>query len=460
MLSLTFTYTHSATDPRADRFSKPDPFVVVFSKPADQDRWAQVGKTEPLKNTIRAVWKKPIEVKFLGLAARQELKLVVRDDDGWDTSQLLFETRVPIAQLFQGSTEGKLQVGSLWINWELIDQDGSELRFEMSAKGLRKMDWVTCGDFYGEIRKPTEQGAETILLQTGITKGTKSPNWGLQSLKNVKKILQLPLKLEILDQEAGGKKKPQSVEAPVSFLLEDLLERKELTLKISSSASVFLRRPVLVERKTFLMLLPTIQIQVTIAIDFTASNGPKTDVGSLHFQGTNLNDYEEALETIGGAITPYDVDGTLDLLGFGGIFVGDSKVNHLKELGETKQPLVEYRKTLKTVTLSGPTFMQPIIQRAILRKVTSMQYKVLVILTDGAASDVAKVQTLLAQHQGPLSIIIVGVGEADFSAMKALDKCPQTQFVSIHELRWLGRTERAAKILEELPGDIERYFNR
>jgi len=50
------------------------------------------------------------------------------------------------------------------------------------------------------------------------------------------------------------------------------------------------------------------------------------------------------------------------------------------------------------------------------------QYQILLLLTDGAIHDMETTKNLVCElSEMPCSIIIIGVGEADFSSMEALD---------------------------------------
>ena len=52
----------------------------------------------------------------------------------------------------------------------------------------------------------------------------------------------------------------------------------------------------------------------------------------------------------------------------------------------------------------------------------TQQYLILLMLTDGVITDMADtVRTIIRVSRLPMSIIIVGVGNADFSAMDKLD---------------------------------------
>ena len=77
----------------------------------------------------------------------------------------------------------------------------------------------------------------------------------------------------------------------------------------------------------------------------------------------------------------------------------------------------------------GPTHFAPVIQQAI--KIASIpnsqthksqKYFVLLILTDGMINDIdATIAAIIKASHYPLSILIVGVGNADFSTMQRLD---------------------------------------
>ena len=78
------------------------------------------------------------------------------------------------------------------------------------------------------------------------------------------------------------------------------------------------------------------------------------------------------------------------------------------------------------VQLHGPTFFTPVIQHvsrfAEAYQAQGQQYFVLLILTDGEITDLDETKAAICDaSMFPMSIIIVGVGRADFSSMVALD---------------------------------------
>jgi len=71
---------------------------------------------------------------------------------------------------------------------------------------------------------------------------------------------------------------------------------------------------------------------MSVAIDFTASNGDIHLPNSLHrlYQNGQLNDYEMAISSVGSILEPYAFLNKFAVFGFGGIpnFAGGSIVNH------------------------------------------------------------------------------------------------------------------------------------
>ena len=75
--------------------------------------------------------------------------------------------------------------------------------------------------------------------------------------------------------------------------------------------------------------------------------------------------------------------------------------------------------------LAGPTFFAPLLRefRQYVESIVGRNtYPILLILTDGAIHDMPNsIDEIIALSKLPCSIIIVGVGNADFSSMEELD---------------------------------------
>ena len=82
------------------------------------------------------------------------------------------------------------------------------------------------------------------------------------------------------------------------------------------------------------------EMQVSIAIDFTLSNGVITDSRSLHrlYHNSEMNHYEKVIFEVCNVLTPYAKGKKFNAYGFGGIptYLGEKKVSKLWELNGRK----------------------------------------------------------------------------------------------------------------------------
>lgn len=135
-----------------------------------------------------------------------------------------------------------------------------------------------------------------------------------------------------------------------------------------------------------------------------------------------------------------------------------------------------YNKALVSVDFSGPTLFAPIIQEAFnIARMNAQEgsntYQVLLILTDGEIHDMEQTVDLLVAHCNlPLSIIIVGVGNAEFSNMVRLDgdnglynskgQKGQRDIVQFVPFREVGMNSDvlAQELLAELPSQVTQYM--
>ena len=103
----------------------------------------------------------------------------------------------------------------------------------------------------------------------------------------------------------------------------------------------------------------------------------------------------------------------------------------------------------------------------------NQKYNILLILTDGAIMDLqATINSVVAASGLPLSIIIIGVGDADFSTMEKLDADREplysdalrayqsrdvVQFVQFNQFR-NDNVLLAREVLKEIPKQMTSYF--
>jgi hypothetical protein len=222
------------------------------------------------------------------------------------------------------------------------------------------------------------------------------------------------------------------------------------------------------------------EINVVVAIDFTGSNGDPRKPGTLHHFNSDgsLNDYEKAITSIVGILEKYDTDKKFPVLGFGAKY--DGVVRHAFQCGPTEEVqgvkgvLDAYHQVFKSgLVMSSPTVFDEVIQTAATRAQSSLKaalqkggqtYTVLLILSDGAVSDVEMAAATLKQVSGtPLSIVIMGVGGADFSSMQFLDDASKpgerdvAQFVAFNQYA-SSSSALSSATLKEVPDQLAGFF--
>ena len=229
------------------------------------------------------------------------------------------------------------------------------------------------------------------------------------------------------------------------------------------------------------------QINLTVAIDFTGSNGNPSQPNSLHYLGPNANQYETAIRACGDIVAYYDYDQKFPAFGFGGKFYGNPNVDHCfplncnpndPEINGIDGILQTYRTVLNNCQLFGPTYFHYFIDRlnAQVKEDVAREnynnYNILMILTDGIIEDMDDtINSLVESSYLPISVIIVGIGNADFSNMDTLDADDEplidsngrkadrdlVQFVPYKNFQNNGQ-KLAEQVLEEIPRQIVEYY--
>jgi len=174
------------------------------------------------------------------------------------------------------------------------------------------------------------------------------------------------------------------------------------------------------------------EVSLMVAIDFTGSNGHPLDQISLHYISSKPNEYQQAISAVGNILADYDYDKVFPVYGFGGKYHG--KTDHCFPLREpdgncrgVEGILSTYAEAIRKYDLSGPTYFHEVIATA--RSLASanatqqnQKYFILLIITDGVIESINKtIAEIIGASNLPLSIVIVGVGSADFGTMDALD---------------------------------------
>ena len=447
-----------------DVFSKSDPFCVLYMK--DGDSWLLVDKTETIDNTLDPVFEKKFVLQFR-FEERQLLRLSVYDRDG-PSQKLADHDFIGQAECSLGevvSQQGKgltrHLVGDKSTNTnskqtitvvaeELISSK-EVLKLSLGAKGLEKKNWFGLGssDPFLTISRAGEHGQWTVVHRTEVIMSNLNPAWkpftvSLTALCNADH--HRTLRFSVDDWEANGSHHHiGELETCVADLLSGKPERPLVSKKkkqkkgekYANSGHLLINSCQIELQPTFLDFISGgTELSFTVAIDFTASNGSPQDPRSLHYNDPTgaPNQYVTAIRAVGSIVQDYDSDRLFPALGFGARVPPDGRVSHEFFLNLQENPYCEgvdgilaaYYQSLNAVQLYGPTNFAPVINH-VAKFATAFQndpsnYFVLLIITDGVITDLdATKNSIIAASSLPLSIIIVGVGVEDFSAMDELD---------------------------------------
>lgn len=144
-----------------------------------------------------------------------------------------------------------------------------------------------------------------------------------------------------------------------------------------------------------------------------------------------------------------------------------------------KEIIEAYRASLLNVVFSGPTNFSQVVEnisakiKLIRRNTKELNYFLILIITDGQINDMKQtITSVVNASELPLSIVIVGVGDDDFSSMEELDgdDFPLTNYNNKMTSRDIvqfvpyskysnDRVLLGQEILKEIPQQVESYYH-
>ncbi|XP_013924685.1 PREDICTED: copine-3, partial [Thamnophis sirtalis] len=499
-----------------DISSKSDPLCVLLQYTSGQ-QWYEVDRTERIKNSLNPKFSKKFQIDYY-FELVQKLKFGVFDIDN-TTVQLndddfLGEFECTLAQIVSSKTltrplllrNGKpAGKGVITISAEEI-KDNRVVLLEAEARKLDNKDLFGKSDPYLEFHKQTSEGKWVMVHRTEVIKNNLNPVWrpfkiSLNSL--CYGDMDKAIKVECYDYDNDGshdligtfqatmsKLKEASRHSPIEF--ECINEKKRQKKKsYKNSGIVSFKHCEVITECTFLdYVMGGCQLNFTVGIDFTGSNGDPRSSDSLHYISPNgVNEYLSAIWSVGMVIQDYDADKMFPAFGFGAQIPPSWQVSHEFPLSFNPsnpfcngvQGIVDaYRVCLPQIRLYGPTNFSPIINHvarfaaAASQQRTASQYFILLIITDGVITDLDETRSAIVNASKlPMSIIIVGVGGADFSAMEFLDSDSGAlrsrsgeaavrdivQFVPFRHFHNAPKEALAQSVLAEVPQQVVGYFS-
>ena len=504
---------------KMDYTSNTDSFIVVFSEDAKTKKITKLGNTSVVKDSQHPEFPDQLVIDYK-FETIQRFILKVYDQDAnaplqdLDKHSLIGEVSFLITDLMRNKRSQSLELeftkphkGVVIIRGEPVSDTRDIFKVGFSGQDLKNKDWGLCcclglifqSSPFVMIRRLREDGQYQLIYKNEAKPGNLNPEWDVCRIPMMNLCngdVYRPLEIQFMDYvDNGNHTSMGEVKFNVKTLLDsggakslpviesDLVGKTVGTIfsKEYENSGMLNFKSISIERHpTFTEFIKgKMEITFMVGIDFTGSNGDFSDPTSLHYQSQlQDNAYQTAIKTIGHIIDAYDTDKNYPIYGFGAYFrekdgAMTTKVEHAYPLADGEEVhgvdglLDAYKNAVPTVNMSGPTLFQPLIEKAILRaksfNVTqeNQKYLVLVILTDGVLNDPeATIAALQAASDLPISVIIIGVGEADFSTMNQIDgdkikRKPGVrdlcQFVPYNKFKSEGIIELAAEVLREVP---------
>ncbi|XP_071731805.1 protein BONZAI 1-like [Rutidosis leptorrhynchoides] len=509
-----------------DVLSKSDPMAVIYTKGWDGSL-QEIGRTEVVLNSLSPRWIKKVIIAY-HFEMVQTLLFRVYDVDTQfhgleekmlklDEQQLLGEATCLLSEIVTRRDRslaidivGKVdstsptppkKLGQFTVHAEecVVSKTTTELAFRCTD--LENKEIFSKSDPFLVISKCVEGGHAVPICKTEVLKNDLNPIWKPVSI-SISQVgsKETPLVIECFNFNSNGRhdllgKVQKSLVDLEKISLNGQGEHMFVPVSVGKDHQTKVLKSQLYVDKfsesvhhSFLDYLDNgFEMSFMVAVDFTASNGNPRLPDSLHYidHSGRPNAYQKAILEVGEVLQCYDSDRKFHAWGFGARPI-DGPVSHCFNLNGSSGHsevegipgiMVAYTSALNNVTLAGPTLFGPVIAAAASIASQSLaanekKYFVLLIITDGVITDLQETKdALVSASDLPLSILIVGVGGADFKEMEVLDADKErlesttgrvatrdiVQFVPFREVQG-GGISVVQSLLEELPSQFLTFM--
>ncbi|CAG8544816.1 12004_t:CDS:10 [Acaulospora morrowiae] len=500
----------SCTDlPNLDYISKTDPQVILLSKDQRTQKWSNTPHaTEVIENNLDPKFVKGIVVDYLFEELQQYRFITVNVNDkrnqDWRDQEFIGQFDCDLGSIL-GSPGGKIKGrlispkhhgkkrGFIIITAEEVSSSKREAKLQFRAHNVGKGGlFETKPNLFFTFSRINEDKTFSPVYES-IDVTSTSPLWPAFTIRESTLCNGDPNRTIMFQVHQRKKNDTPSIQGQYSLTLREIMTgNRRFPLQSPSghtkkNAYIEILQAQIEEPPTFLdYIIGGMRVNLVVAIDFTTSNGDPRSLKSLHYAcGTKDNDYQKAIRNVGSILESYDHNRRFPVYGFGGKFNG--VLSHVYPLNNNmRNPEVEgvggilavYLKTIRSVELYGPTCFSPVIEQTI----NKIEEKLKTGDVDGVITDMeATIRAIIKASALPLSIVIVGVGNADFTAMNILDSDdhPLTQasnnkkgqplksqrdivqFIALRDFQSKTAHHHLPRaVLEEIPGQFMSYMKK
>ncbi|RMX40585.1 hypothetical protein pdam_00019932 [Pocillopora damicornis] len=432
-----------------DTFSRTDPMCVLYAKRLGQ--WMEYGRTESIPNMSHPKFVETFIIEA-NSTVYPRLRFSVFDLANFTSKDLrkhdfVGSIEIELDALLESSCGTLIRTlrvpgdvksrGYIHIYVDDVRDDKTNVRLHFGATNLEKKGLLGKCDSFFEVNRllPRSNHHHPVYRSEVVTRTAcpKSVTRGTTRVKNATPRASSPRGLTSLKLTF-----PLFGSLHRAVKQVDIVNpKKQIKNKRYSNSGILRILHCYVDKQFSLIdyVRGNCIIRMVCAIDFTISNGPPLTQDSLHTMDEEKNEYSQTLKSIGKVLSSFEKDKKIAAYGFGAQACSTGALPYMFALdSETGKPELEnveavvdaYWKRLEDVKLGGPTHLAPIIQgiAAYAEKEVSQcsqHYTIGLVIVDGIVNDVDHlIDVLVDVERSPLSIVVVGVGPADFRLMNEL----------------------------------------
>lgn len=489
---------------KSDTDNGGNPMCIIFSQ--KNGKFVEEDRTEVIKNNTNPNFSKTFKTYYT-FNSNQPIRfdvyycdldqssLKINDFIGYcetDVYHLITNLDQSIKfDIINDKKQGKR--GQIILTCQQAKESNYYLQGELQVKKLKKIKTFSKDNPFFEILRPSETGLNTPVYRSQTKHKCYScafKEFTIPLHILCTKTIDEPITIAFYDQHC--KKMPKFIgkyESSIREFFDRIKSKIDLKGEINDkNVGCFMFNKLEVIRIPTMVdyLRSGLNLNMITAIDFTNSNNdPKCEV-SLHSISKDPNqqdDYQQCIMSVGSVLEKYVKDQKFPVFGFG------AKVNkkasqcfpltfnpESPEVNGLQGIIHAYIQAANKVTSISSTRFACVIKEAIeiaLKKFsTSHTYSILFILTERLIDDMQQtINQIVMASDAPLSIIIVGVGNANFSNMNKLNanehplkasngksmKRNVVHFVTLSKIQNCPSQQLENELLEDIPFQIHQF---